>query len=105
MTKLRSWTRKILLFHKCSNYIQIYIYIYLILGAEITRARKRFQHPVLTTKTRSYDTECSNYNPYLSTHQLHEADCKVIKVTFIYIYIYIYIIYIYIYMHIYILKL
>ena len=31
-------------------YICTYIYIYLILRAEIARARKRFWHPLLTSK-------------------------------------------------------
>ena len=55
-------------------YIHIYIYIYiqiyqsmpqsdyLILGAGIARATKRFQHPLLTNKSATMTQECSNYH-------------------------------------------
>ena len=40
---------------------------YPLLGAEIARARKRFYHPLLTSKPTTMTEECSNYHPSLST--------------------------------------
>ena len=40
---------------------------YPILGAEIARARKPFQNPLLTSKPATMTQECSNHHPSLST--------------------------------------
>ena len=43
---------------------------YPVLGAEIARARKRFKHPLLTSKSANMTQEGSNHHASLSTLKL-----------------------------------